>query len=75
VEIAGHTDSLGDPQQNRQISQQRAEAVKKFLVDHGILGERLRAQGYGAAQPIAGNDTPDGRAKNRRVEFNPIPHR
>lgn len=73
MEISGHTDSAGDAQQNRQISQQRAEAVKKYLTDHGVTADRLRAQGYGADKPLAGNDSPEGRAKNRRVEFNLIP--
>lgn len=73
MEIGGHTDSSGDPQRNRQISQQRADAVKKYLIDHGIAGDRLRAQGYGADRPIVSNDTPEGRAQNRRVEFTLIP--
>lgn len=73
IEIAGHTDTSGDPQQNRQISQQRAEAVMKYLIDHGITADRLRAQGYGPDRPRTTNATPEGRAQNRRVEFNPLP--
>ena len=75
LEIAGHTDSSGDPQQNRQISQQRAEEVMKYLIDHGITADRLHAQGYGADRPLTSNTTPEGRAQNRRVEFNLLPAR
>lgn len=70
IEIAGHTDPAGDPQKNRILSQQRAEAVKQYLIQKGIDASRLVAAGYGADKPRHDNATPDGRAKNRRVEFN-----
>lgn len=69
IEVQGHTDGIGDPAANLALSQQRAEAVREFLITQGIASERLRARGYGATQPRANNDTPQGRAKNRRVEF------
>ncbi|WP_269619764.1 OmpA family protein [Zhongshania sp. BJYM1] len=69
IEIAGHTDSVGSDAYNLNLSQQRAGSVKQFLVDNGIASYRLDARGYGEAAPIASNDTPTGRASNRRVEF------
>ncbi len=67
--IAGHTDSLGSATLNKELSQQRADSVKFFLVRSGVEGSRMRAVGYGESQPIATNSTATGRAKNRRVEF------
>lgn len=69
LEIAGHTDTTGDAQKNRDLSQQRAEAVRKYLVDKGIAPERLKAAGYGPDKPVGDNKTAAGRAQNRRVEF------
>ena len=69
VEIGGHTDAQGSDAANQRLSQRRADSVRQYLVDKGIEGERLTAVGYGEAQPIATNDTPAGRAENRRVEF------
>ena len=69
IEVQGHTDGLGDATRNMALSQGRAEAVRAFLIKEGVAAARLRARGYGATQPRASNDTPDGRAKNRRVEF------
>jgi OmpA-OmpF porin, OOP family len=69
IEIAGHTDSVGSDAYNLNLSQQRAGSVKQFLVDNGIASYRLDARGYGETAPIASNDTPTGRASNRRVEF------
>jgi len=69
LEIAGHTDNLGPAEQNRTLSQARADAVRAYLVGHGIDGARLSAVGYGPDKPIDSNATPQGRAKNRRVEF------
>lgn len=70
VEIQGHTDDVGSEEYNLELSQRRAEAVKNYLVQvHGIDPTRLIARGYGEYRPIAPNDTPEGRAKNRRVEF------
>jgi len=68
VEIAGHTDNTGDPQVNQDLSKQRAQAVKSYLVGNRIAADRIEAVGYGASQPIATNDTEEGRAMNRRVE-------
>ena len=69
IEIAGHTDSSGDEQKNRDLSQQRADAVRAYLVKRGIAEARLESKGYGPEFPIGNNATPEGRAQNRRVEF------
>jgi OmpA-OmpF porin, OOP family len=69
VVIEGHTDTIGSKASNIKLSQQRAESVKAYLVNRfGVEGNRLRAVGYGPDRPIAGNDTAEGRQKNRRVE-------
>ncbi|MFN8308715.1 MAG: OmpA family protein [Chitinophagales bacterium] len=69
IEIGGHTDNSGVEKDNLQLSEQRAKSVYDFLVAKGIAAERLSYKGYAAAEPIADNKTPDGRAKNRRTEF------
>ena len=69
VRIEGHTDSRGKDSYNQKLSQKRAESVRKYLIGRGIDRDRLEAVGYGEAQPIADNETQEGRAKNRRVEF------
>jgi OOP family OmpA-OmpF porin len=69
VEIQGHTDSTGDDFFNLKLGQERAESVKRALHKRGVAPARLSAKGYGEQSPIAPNDTPAGRAKNRRVEF------
>ncbi len=69
VEIQGHTDSIGSDEYNLKLSQKRAEAVRDLLIKkYGISPDRLTAKGYGETKPIAPNSTPEGRAKNRRVE-------
>lgn len=68
-EVSGHTDSIGEDERNQKVSQLRAEAVSNYLVSQGINEERLKPVGYGSAQPIAENSTPEGRAANRRVEL------
>ncbi|HHH30909.1 MAG TPA: OmpA family protein [Polyangiaceae bacterium] len=70
VGVDGHTDSVGSEQANVALSQRRALAVVRWLVERGIDARRLEARGYGPRQPIADNATEAGRQKNRRVEFN-----
>ncbi|MEE2869627.1 OmpA family protein [Alcanivorax profundi] len=69
VEVAGHTDSSGSAEYNENLSDQRAHAVRQYLVDQGVAAERLTARGYGEVDPVASNETASGRAMNRRVEF------
>ena len=69
IEIQGYTDSTGAEDYNLKLSQKRADSVMAFLVNRGIDPGRLSAKGYGSANPVAANDTAEGRAKNRRVEF------
>ena len=70
LRIEGHTDSSGDPAQNLGLSKRRAEAVKNALVkQYGIAADRMTTEGFGDTKPTAKNDTPQGRAENRRVEF------
>lgn len=70
LEIQGHTDNAGAPTANLTLSQQRAEAVRKYLVDtHAIAAVRLTTAGFGDTKPVADNSTDEGRAKNRRVEL------
>lgn len=68
IEIAGHTDSIGEPEENLLLSQQRAESVRSYLITNGIEPIRVSAKGYGETQPIATNHTSEGRQKNRRTE-------
>src|SRR5262245_15953234 len=69
VAIEGHTDSLGADAENQALSLQRAEAVRRYLVRKGVPPERLVVRALGEAHPVASNDSPDGRARNRRVEL------
>jgi OmpA-OmpF porin, OOP family len=69
VYIEGHTDNVGDPAKNLELSQKRADAVMAYLIKNGIKPSRLIANGYGDTKPIADNKTKDGKAKNRRVYF------
>lgn len=69
VEISGHTDNTGNADRNRSLSQARAESVVAYVIDQGIDPARLSARGAGADEPIADNDSSDGRAQNRRVEL------
>jgi outer membrane protein OmpA-like peptidoglycan-associated protein len=66
--IKGHTDNVGGDEYNLQLSENRAKAVYNYLTEHGIKQERLQYKGYGATQPVSTNDTPEGRAENRRTE-------
>ena len=67
--IEGHTDSDGDETSNQTLSEQRAESVKKALTEVGIESSRLQTKGWGESKPIDNNDSPEGKANNRRVEF------
>jgi outer membrane protein OmpA-like peptidoglycan-associated protein len=69
IEVQGHTDNKGDPGHNKKLSQQRAEAVRAFLIAQGIAGTRLVATGFGQTQPLVPNVTEKNRALNRRVQF------
>lgn len=69
IEIFGYTDNTGSPEYNLSLSQRRAESVKNYLVSKGLIASRFKASGLGIADPIATNDTPEGRSQNRRVEF------
>lgn len=69
VEIRGYTDSVGSRASNITLSQRRADAVRQWLINKGIDPARITAKGYGPDNPIADNATPEGRAKNRRIEF------
>ena len=72
IEIVGHTDSSGKAEYNKELSESRANAVRDYLVQKGIDSERITARGAGEESPVASNDTPTGRAENRRTEFNII---
>lgn len=69
VQVAGYTDNVGKPDANENLSARRAQSVKAWLVKKGIPANRLTTVGKGMRDPIAPNDTPDGRAQNRRIEF------
>ena len=69
IEIAGHTDSDGDEAANQTLSEKRAQSVTDYLVKAGLAANRFMPVGYGASQPIAGNDTEAGKAQNRRIDF------
>ncbi len=69
VEVGGHTDSLGSEEINARLSRQRAESVWRALVGRRIARDRLTAKGYGPSEPVASNETEDGRRRNRRIEF------
>ena len=69
IEVSGHTDNVGSDQANQILSENRAKAVYQYLIDNGIDPSRLSFKGYGETQPVATNDTDEGRARNRRTEF------
>ena len=69
IEIVGHTDADGNEGFNQELSEKRAQAVADYLVRAGLPAERFKATGYGGAQPLASNDTDEGKAQNRRIEF------
>jgi len=67
--VEGHTDSIGTDEYNQNLSEQRAEAVRDYFVQQGIASASIEARGFGKSEPIASNDTPEGRQQNRRVEL------
>ncbi|MCP4443878.1 MAG: OmpA family protein [Myxococcales bacterium] len=68
IEVAGHTDSVGNAKNNKALSEARAQACRTYLVGKGIDGDRIAALGYGDEMPVASNQTEDGRRENRRIE-------
>ena len=73
IQIAGHTDSTGSHEYNMKLSEQRAMSVKNYLAGRGVPAKRMVTVGAGPDYPVASNDTPDGRAQNRRVEITIVP--
>ncbi len=69
IEIAGHTDNVGSDAYNQKLSEARAKSVREYLLSKGIKDVNITSQGYGEAEPVASNDTDEGRQENRRVEF------
>jgi OOP family OmpA-OmpF porin len=69
VRVEGHTDSRGSESHNQRLSEKRANAVMQYLIGQGINAGRLESRGYGESSPIASNDTAEGQARNRRVDF------
>ena len=72
VEVAGHTDSIGDPDVNVDMSARRAAAVARLLAERGVAFRRIRVIGKGATRPVADNTNAEGRARNRRIQFTVI---
>jgi outer membrane protein OmpA-like peptidoglycan-associated protein len=69
IELSGHTDNRGAANANLQLSEQRVEAVKQYLIEKGVAAKRITGRGYGGSRPIAPSDTEENRQRNRRVEF------
>ncbi|HNL06480.1 MAG TPA: OmpA family protein, partial [Chitinophagales bacterium] len=69
IKLGGYTDNTGDKQKNMELSQKRAETTMQELVKLGVAAKRLTAEGYGDQHPVADNTTPEGRAKNRRIDI------
>ena len=69
IRVEGHTDNVGRPDYNQELSQRRAQAVHDFLVEQGVAAERMTVEGFGMTRPVADNETPEGRQKNRRVDL------
>lgn len=72
IEIQAHSDNMGEAGYNQSLSEKRANSVRDYLIGQGVASNRMVAKGYGESQPIADNDTRDGRAANRRVELKVI---
>jgi outer membrane protein OmpA-like peptidoglycan-associated protein len=73
IDVYGHTDSTGSDAYNQTLSENRARAVADYLVSRGVSSQRVRSQGYGESQPVASNNTEEGRSANRRVEIKIVP--
>jgi outer membrane protein OmpA-like peptidoglycan-associated protein len=69
IEVQGYTDNIGSEKANKIVSQRRADSVKDYLLARGIKADRIKAVGYGEANPIGDNKDAAGRAMNRRIEF------
>jgi outer membrane protein OmpA-like peptidoglycan-associated protein len=69
LQVEGHTDSVGSDEYNQTLSEHRASSVRDFLVQQGVPEASVTSRGFGKTQPVASNDTAEGRAKNRRVEL------
>jgi outer membrane protein OmpA-like peptidoglycan-associated protein len=67
--VEGHTDSVGGDELNQRLSEQRAGSVREFLIGQGLNDSAITAEGFGKTEPVATNDTPEGRQRNRRVEI------
>ncbi|MFQ5667156.1 MAG: OmpA family protein, partial [Candidatus Binatia bacterium] len=72
ISVEGHTDAVGTELYNERLSVRRAEAVFRYLVNHGVAPERMQVVGYGESRPLAANTTAQGRAQNRRVELHVV---
>ena len=73
VDVYGHTDAVGSDSYNQTLSENRARVVADYFISRGVTPARIRSTGFGKTQPIASNDTPEGRAANRRVEIKIVP--
>ena len=69
LQVEGHTDSVGTDEFNMELSGRRADAVRDYLAQEGVPASSMSAKGFGKTQPVASNDTPEGRQRNRRVEL------
>jgi OOP family OmpA-OmpF porin len=72
ISVEGHTDAIGSDEYNEQLSLRRSEVVYRYLVNHGIAPDRMEVVGYGESRPVATNETPEGRAQNRRTELHVV---
>lgn len=73
IDVYGHADSTGSEAYNQDLSERRARSVADYLISHGVGHARVRSQGFGETQPIASNETEEGRSANRRVEIKIVP--
>jgi outer membrane protein OmpA-like peptidoglycan-associated protein len=73
IDVSGYTDSTGDDNYNQALSERRAESVGNYLKAQGVIAGRVVTRGFGERNPVASNDTPEGRQQNRRVELKLVP--